>query len=227
MPGVMTSEEAADLFKRCYPLHPVVSLVLPILCRELAQNERTLFSYLGSNEPYGFKDSIRKLTSVSGFVSLWEIYEYFITISLPYSTIHPPIGDGLKLSQPLNDLAMRRQKRLNLLKPSAAQYIGAHAGLKPSRSVIDLCFPQKEKVQQALTALTRKSIIHFRKYSSEYRVWQGSDFDLEAAVQDELNQISHFSLPESLNERKALPPIVARRHTIETGRLAIFPGPLC
>ena len=41
-------------------------------------------------------------------------------------------------------------------------------------------------------------------------------------VQDELNQISHFSLPESLNERKALPPIVARRHTIETGALRYF-----
>ena len=53
-------------------------------------------------------------------------------------------------------------------------------------------------------------------------MWQGSDFDLEAAIRDELNQISHFSLPESLNERKALPPIVARRHTIETGALRYF-----
>ena len=223
LPGVMTGEEAAELFKRCYPLHPVVSLVLPILCRELAQNERTLFSYLGSNEPYGFKDSIRKLTSVSGFVSLWEIYEYFIhnqPAVLNDPSTHRRWAEVVTALERLGDAPA---EEIELVKTiGLLNIIGAHAGLKPSQSVIDLCFPHKEKVQQALTALTRKSIIHFRKYSSEYRVWQGSDFDLEAAVQDELNQISHFSLPESLNERKALPPIVARRHTIETGALRYF-----
>ncbi|MBV5329697.1 MAG: hypothetical protein JZU65_19075, partial [Chlorobium sp.] len=56
----------------------------------------------------------------------------------------------------------------------------------------------------------------------EYRVWQGSDFDLDAAVQDELGQIGRFDLPAAINNRKPLQPIVARRHTIKRGALRYF-----
>ena len=223
LPGILAGKEAADLFKRCYPLHPVASLALPILCQKLAQNERTLFSYLGSNEPHGFKDSISKLATVGVFVSLWEIYEYFIRNQpavLSDPATHRRWAEVVTALERLSDASV---EEIELVKTiGLLNIIGAHGGLKASQSIVELCFSNKKKVKQALTALTKKSIIQFRKYSSEYRVWQGSDFDLEAAAQDELNQISHFDLPESLNDRKALPPVVARRHTIETGALRYF-----
>ncbi len=223
LPGILACEEATELFKRCYPLHPVTSLILPILCQKLAQNERTLFSYLGSNEPHGLKDSISKLTKIGDFVTLWEVYEYFIRNQpavLSDPATHRRWAEVVTAIERLGDAP---KEEIELVKTiGLLNIIGAHGGLKASQSIVELCFPNKKKVQQALTALTQKSIIQFRKYSSEYRVWQGSDFDLEAAVQDELNQISHFNLPESLNERKALPPVVARRHTIEKGTLRYF-----
>lgn len=223
LPGIMAGKEAAGLFKRCYPLHPVASLILPILCQKLAQNERTLFSYLGSNEPHGLKDSISKLANVGDFVTLWEIYEYFIRNQpavLSDPSTHRRWAEVVTALERLGDAPA---EEIELVKTiGLLNIIGAHGGLKASQTIVELCFPNKKKVQQALTALTQKSIIQFRKYSSEYRVWQGSDFDLESAVQDELNQISHFNLPESLNDRKTLPPVVARRHTIETGTLRYF-----
>ena len=223
LPGILAGKEAADLFKRCYPLHPVASLVLPILCQKLAQNERTLFSYLGSKEPHGLKDSISKLATAGDFVSLWEIYEYFIRNQpavLSDPATHRRWAEVVTALERLGDAPA---EEIELVKTiGLLNIIGAHGGLKASQSIVELCFSNKKKVKQALDALTKKSIIQFRKYSSEYRVWQGSDFDLESAVRDELNQISHFNLPESLNERKALPPVVARRHTIETGALRYF-----
>ena len=223
LPGVMAGEEAADLFKRCYPLHPVASLVLPILCQKLAQNERTLFSYLGSNEPHGLRDCIRKLENVGDFVSLWEIYEYFIRNQPAVLSDPSTRRRWAEVVTSLERLGDAPSEEIELVKTiGLLNIIGAHGGLKASETIVELCFQDKGKVQQALNALIQKSIIQFRKYSSEYRVWQGSDFDLETAVQDELNQVSHFSLPESLNDRKALPPIVARRHTIETGALRYF-----
>jgi len=223
LPGTMTGEEASDIFKRCYPLHPVASLVLPILCQKLAQNERTLFSYLGSNEPHGLKDCIRKLENVGDFVSLWEIYEYFIRNQPAVLSDPSTRRRWAEVVTALERLGDAPSEEIVLVKTiGLLNIIGAHGGLKASQTIVELCLQDKGKVLQALNALIQKSIIQFRKYSSEYRVWQGSDFDLETAVQDELNQVSHFSLPESLNDRKALPPIVARRHTIETGALRYF-----
>jgi len=223
LPGLLAGKEAADLFTCCYPLHPVVSLVLPILCQKLAQNERTLFSYLGSNEPHGLKDSISKLAKVGDLVSLWEIYEYFIRNQpavLSDPATHRRWAEVVTALERLGDAPA---EEIELVKTiGLLNIIGAHGGLKASQTIVELCFSNKKKSKQALAALIKKSIIQFRKYSSEYRVWQGSDFDLEAAILDELNQISHFNLPESLNERKALSPVVARRHTIETGALRYF-----
>ena len=57
LPVGMTQDAAAQLFAACYPMHPVSLLALPVLCTRFAQNERTLFSYFGSNEPHGFQQA--------------------------------------------------------------------------------------------------------------------------------------------------------------------------
>jgi hypothetical protein len=67
-----------------------------------------------------------------------------------------------------------------------------------------------------------RSIVTFRKFSGEYRVWQGSDFDLEAALQEQRDQLGRIELAQLLNEREVTSPIVARRHAIETGTLRYF-----
>jgi hypothetical protein len=85
-----------------------------------------------------------------------------------------------------------------------------------------LCQADPNEAEQALTALQKKSCIHYRKFNHEYRVWQGTDFDLNAALREEINQLAHLELALMLNERQPLPPIVARRVTIETGTLRYF-----
>jgi len=223
LPGVISGKDATDLFMQCYPLHPVVSLALPILCQKLAQNERTLFSYLGSKEPYGFRDSLARLESVGDYVNLWEIYEYFIlnqSAVLNDPSTHRRWAEVVSALERLGDAP---QEEIQLVKTiGLLNIIGAHGGFKASKPIVELCLLDKQEINEALEALIRKSIVQFRKYSDEYRVWQGSDFDLEAAVQDELNQIGRFSLPEALNDLKPLPPVVARRHTIKTGTLRYY-----
>ncbi|BCO09230.1 hypothetical protein GF1_16060 [Desulfolithobacter dissulfuricans] len=78
LPGSVDQETAAHLFSQCYPLHPVTVLILPILCQKMAQNERTLFSYLGSKEQHGLRDSLTRLQKVGDWVMPWEIFDYFI-----------------------------------------------------------------------------------------------------------------------------------------------------
>jgi hypothetical protein len=59
LPG-LSAEPASEILSQCYPLHPLAALILPTLCQKVAQNERTLFSYLGSQEYFGFLHSTHK-----------------------------------------------------------------------------------------------------------------------------------------------------------------------
>ncbi|WP_448598940.1 hypothetical protein [Thermoleptolyngbya sp.] len=45
-------EISAQVLADAYPLHPLTALVLPMLCVRYAQNDRSLFTFLTSDEPY-------------------------------------------------------------------------------------------------------------------------------------------------------------------------------
>lgn len=223
LPGSLDQETAAHLFAQCYPLHPVTVLILPILCQKMAQNERTLFSYLGSKEQHGLRDSLAHLQKAGDWVMPWQVYEYFILNQpavLADPTTHRRWAEVVTAIERLGDAP---PKHLELLKTiGLLNIIGAQGGFKASRNIISLCVTSKKAATMAADALIESSVLQFRKFSNEYRVWQGSDFDLDAAVQDELGQIGRFDLPAAINSRKPLQPIVARRHTIKTGALRYF-----
>ena len=72
----------ARTIKSLYPIHPIAGLVLPGLCMKYAQNDRTLFTFLGSKEPY----SLSQFAEYSYIahdrlptVKLHWIYDYFVS----------------------------------------------------------------------------------------------------------------------------------------------------
>ncbi|HFE39110.1 MAG TPA: hypothetical protein ENK06_11940, partial [Gammaproteobacteria bacterium] len=222
-PGTMNRESALQIFPQCYPLHPLSALILPILCQKIAQNERTLFSYLGSQESHGFKDSLTRIEKPGDMVYPWEIYEYFILNQPASINDHITSKRWAEVAIAIERLGDASENEVNVLKTIGLfNIIGAHGGLKASKRLIELCLPRKKQVKDALDALIEKSIIQFRKFSSEYRVWQGSDFDIEQAVEEEKQKLGQFSLAEILNANNSLLPIVARKYTIKHGSLRYF-----
>ena len=223
LPGVMKEAESIKLLSQCYPLHPVSSLILPKLCQKVAQNERTLFSYLGSAEPHGFKSSLKDVESVKQWIEPWEIYEYFLlnqTASLLDPNTHRAWSEVMTAVDRLGDAPaaeVRLLKTIGLLN-----ILGIKGGLKASKQILSLCLNTKKAAVDALKSLEDKSLINFRKFSGEYRVWQGSDFDLEEAINERLSTVVETSVADLLNAEYQMQPIVARAYTIETGSLRYF-----
>jgi hypothetical protein len=223
IPGTLSAKEAVNLYQSCYPLHPVSAVILPLLCQKVAQNERTLFSYLGSHEEFGLQYMLDELTSIDDYVYPRHIYDYFITnqpaVLGDYIT-HRRWAEVVTAIERLGDAS---QNEINLLKTiGVLNIIGSKGGFKASKSILETCLPKKITVKNALKSLQGKSIINFQRFNSEYRVWQGSDFDLEQALQEEINSIGQFSLAKELNEAKNMLPVVARKYTIQTGALRYF-----
>lgn len=216
---------ANTLFDACYPLHPVTLLILPTLCQRVAQNERTLFSYLASTEVFGLGRRLQELHP-GEWIGPWELFDYFILnqaggFSDPL-TYHRWVEVITALERfegeaesGSDEPAVRLLKTIGLLN-----LVGAQRGLKASDSVLRLLFG--DDLDALLETLQVASIIQFRRYAQEFRVWQGSDFDLHAALEQASAEHSARMLADTLNALAPLPPVVARRASIETGTLRSF-----
>ncbi len=179
---------ATKLFTACYPLHPVTLLVLITLCQKFAQNERTLFTYLGSLEPHGLRHSLANLKP-GQWLYPDNVYDYFIQ------------NQSAVLSDPLTHrrwveviTAIERAEELGKQQQAIAKTIGllnlvsGTEGLKASPDILSTLFRLGNEVKTILRPLVDASIIQYRKFNDEYRVWQGTDFDISEAVQLEIQK---------------------------------------
>ena len=77
-------------------------------------------------------------------------------------------------------------------------------------------------LKESVAAGVGASILQYRKFADEYRVWQGTDFNIDEHIARERDQLGHIDLARVMTERGVTMPVLARRHSIETGALRAF-----
>lgn len=223
LPGAMDQDDAASLLSACFPLHPVSAILLPTLCQKIAQNERSLFSYLGSHEEHGFQDMLTRLDNADDFIYPHHLYDYFIANQSVTGGDYLTHRRWVEVVTAIDRMGDARESEINLLKTIGILNIaGSRGGFKASKAILESCQLKGSGLTSTVKTLLGKSVVNFRRFNNEYRVWQGSDFDLEEALRGELDNLGEFSLAEELNRAKSLLPVVARRYTIQNGALRFF-----
>jgi hypothetical protein len=221
LPSSLKMTEATKLFKGLYPLHPLSAMILPQLCQLISQNERTLFSYIGSREQNGFRDMLEKLTKPGEFITPDHIFDYFLTnqpsVNGDYLT-QRRWAESVSVVERVSDVSNEEMAVLKTV--GLINLLGNRGSMRASEQTLSAVFGSKGKA--ALSRLTKLSALVHRKFNNEFRVWQGSDFDLEAEVQNQINQQGPFSLAEKVTENQSLSPLVARKYSIENGALRYF-----
>ena len=221
-----TSSYFAEMLEDCWPLHPIVACLLgPISRRRFGQNQRSIFGFLNSAEPQGFQDFLRSAgdDDIYGPDRLWD----YLRINLEPSILASPDGhrwalamDALERCEAMGgeDLHIR------LLKVIAeVDMFKDRSGLGASRDLLRLAFPsyKDKEIGDALNDLQRWSFVIYRKFTDAYSVFEGSDFNIDHAVEQALENIGEVDFA-SLNALAGLQPIVAKRHYHETGALRWF-----
>ena len=220
------AERFASLLEACWPLHPVVACLLgPISRRRFGQNQRSIFGFLNSSEPYGFQDFLRYAGDNEryGPDRLWD----YLRTNLEPSILASPDGhrwasavEALERCESLggDDLHIKLLKTI-----SVTDLFKERSGLVASFELLRSCFPATsvEALQQALSQLGTWSFTIFKKFLGAYAIFAGSDFDIDHAVRTALDDIDTIDFP-ILKSLAGLQPILAKRHYHETGTLRWF-----
>ena len=232
-PALHEAFERAGLRERlcaCLPLHPVTALILwPLFRSKVAQNERSLFAFLTSHEPYGFQEFLAQRTASARSAPLYglpALYDYVSTAlgmaaltgrdSRQWSLIGHALDRVPAAAPPLvRDLV----KSIGLLS-----LYGDAVGLRPGRDLLRAVFDRTDagEVDKALTLLESKSITVFRRHSKAFGLWEGSDVDLDVAFETGREQYSGEPLHRRLLRAGRPRPLVARAHYVKTGTLRFF-----
>ena len=78
------------------------------------------------------------------------------------------------------------------------------------------------KTRKIVDDLKQCSILTYRRFNNTYRVWEGSDIDIEQRISEGIRKVSRSGFAGILKAYLGTRPLVARRHSFETGALRYF-----
>ena len=167
------SAELAAALEDCWPLHPVTACLLgPLSRRRFGQNQRSLFAFLNSVEPEGFRDFVGRARDGDLYSPdrLWD----YLRINLESSILVSSDGHRWAVAaDALSRCAAMDGEELHerLLKVIAlADLLKESSGLPPSRALLCLALPGQsdETIDGALKALCARSLIVHRRFSDTW-----------------------------------------------------------
>ena len=230
-PPGMSELDFENTILAAYPLHPVTLVALPYIFRRFAQNERSLFSYLSSLEPFGFQEFIKSHkfhTDNPYMIGIGDLFDYFTKnfgaglYRHPHALRWMEAADVLDRKDDLSSFHREVVKTIGVLNA-----LGEFCHLKATEEIISIAItnsikPSKE-LSRVLKDLKDASIVTYRKFNRTYRIWEGSDIDLDERIAEGERKIRR-SLNLALHVKKYMPPkpLVARRHSFQTGALRYF-----
>ncbi|MBD8640242.1 hypothetical protein [Sphingomonas sp. CFBP 13733] len=211
---------------RLFPLHPATVAALSAVARRFGQNERSVFGFLQSHEPHGFRDHAERMPySASGWYRLPQLFDYLNAQ-----------GD-LRLRAP------ERERRWQLALDALVQADGLDTrdtdvlktvaviavldplpGLRTDAASIAWCLGiGEEEADDALARLTGLRILYRRPHRDDYSLWSSTSVDLDHWIDEARIHVPAATRIDAL--AKSLPParpIVAHRHYHRTGTLRTF-----
>lgn len=231
--GVSPSNKSVlDHTPNIYPLHPTVLPILVSVFNRFGQYQRSLFSFLMSDEPFGLMDFSKQPLREGNFYRLHNLYDYVRStfgnrISSQSYRNHWNLIESLIDSFPASeDIEIQILKTVGLLNLIDSQKFRATedaiiASVIDKNKGID-----EDTVKKAIKTLhTEKHILHFRGSAGGYCLWAYTSVNLDMAYErasNSLNQINFQRVSSLLETYINARPIVARRHYIETGNLRHF-----
>lgn len=218
-------KDFAVALSRCWPLHPAMAALLgPISKRQFGQNERSTFGFLSSVEAHGFRSYLQS-TPISQ--ATWyrpSDYWDYLRANLEPAILASP--DGHRWSQAVEAVERAEAKSGDPLLVAMIKNIAVidlfrnGSGLAADLPVLSALFykvPQ-EQIAEVLRMLASLKVALFKSYTGAWSVFEGSDFDIDAAISQALAASPGIDYAK-LSQLMGLHPVVAKRHYHETGSM--------
>lgn len=226
---VPLKDELLDKAAQFFPLGPLTVPVIVRTMHRFGQNERSLFSFLQSSEPFGLQTyASQQLFRGAGLYQIHNFYDYVranLSHSLNLTNIQTrwSVVDSVISSYIPNDnLEMEVLKTVGMLN-----VLNANDLIPTEKLVIQAVKSRKKpshRVGEVIDILKhKKRVLYDRGIAGGLCLWPHTSVDLNAAYKNAERAVADIGqVSERIKAYLDARPIVARRHYIETGNLRHF-----
>ena len=226
----VSKQKLIQLAARLYPLHPTVLPVLIQLFRRFGQNERSLFGFMLSTEPFGLREFANsRAVGVQSFYQIHNLYDYARASFGNRLSAQSFRSHWNHIESMIESFHTDDEDELRILKTVGLLNVIDAGHLLATEEAIYSCLAAENEANRkaigvAVRKLRDKHILYNRGASGGYCLWPHTSVNLEKAYEDACLDIgrSHESIIAAARQHLANRPLVARRHYIETGNLRHF-----
>ena len=201
----MDEEEVRKTIKGCYPLHPISTFVLPRLSERVAQNERTLFTFLSANGVSTLPSYLEEYDDKNYcLITPDRIYDYFEPL-FKKEIYSGALHDNYVLTETILEQLDRDTLESKVVKSISLIYIlEQFEKLKPTKEELFGIFSvgySNEEIETAIDSLIEKEYVVYLKRSNGYlQLKQSSGVDIQLKINDVVeSQRNSISVENALN----------------------------
>lgn len=195
--NVFSSYNPADLHNvvyGCYPLQAITTFLLPNISEKIAQNERTIFTFLSSrNQKNTLYDFLKNNNSQFPLLTPDYIFDYFEPLfkTENYTKLTHKYWKNAYVA--INKLNKDEWLEKKIVKTLALIYIYDHTELLAPTvdvlySIFDNSVQDRTIIAKAFKNLTNKGIIRQLENRNELRITEHIDINVDAKINDTIEK---------------------------------------
>jgi hypothetical protein len=217
-----------------YPLHPTLVPVLVKLFSRFGQNERSLFSFLLSSEPFGLQTFLNGKAGPDNFYLIHHLYDYAASNFGHRLSVQSYRSHWNHIESLIRSFPSQNELELAILKTVGLLNLINSPELIPTDETIALALGgHGEELEKDIHAVIHRlqkerHILFWRGRAGGYCLWSHTSVNLEGTYELAGRALGHTQRVAShITEQLDARPLVARRHYIQTGNLRHFDVSYC
>lgn len=226
--GWMSGATSAALMLETAQIYPVHPTLLPPLVRffsQFGQNERTLFGFLLSSEPFGLQRFAEQIAGPDVWYGLPEFYDFVRSAFGHRLSGNSYQSNWLRIAATVDTAQDLSATELGVLKAVAILSLLDSADLLATDAALEACLspaPARDVVA-AIATLVDRGLLFRHGQVGGYRLWPNTSVNLYAELQTARRALGSFeSVAAHLESFLEHDPILARRHYIDHGTMRYF-----
>ena len=203
----------------CYPLHPVTTFLLPRLSEKIAQNERTLFTFLTSNQKNTLNEYIENCEDAFPIMTPDRLYDYFeqeLRKELKSSELHKVYYLSAKLLQKTESKLEQKIIKTIAVIYCVAQFERIAPTLETICDVYSAAYDRKEITDTVNDLISRKFIVYRKSSNNFLCLKESSGVDIEHEIGNEVSKLKDtLDVEAALNKAAGSSYLYPVRHNEE------------